>query len=386
MRQKLSPLSFRAPVTEYRRQADDLYSGWLAGDEQAIRVFRSKHPKFLDSKIPWLERTMSGEEVRATPIDRDDALLAIARWYDFRDWASLVSWVDAATVADSPVARFEEAVDAIVSGDLPAVARLLRDDPTLVRARSTRVNFFDPPVHRATLLHYLAANGVEGYRQRSPKNAVEIAKLLLDAGADPNALQDSYGGQNTVMSMLVSSTPPKEAGVQVPLVNLLIDYGATIAPSGEGAWTSPIETALVFSMREAADALVERGAAIDTLAAAAGLGRLEDVRRMLPFATPGDRHRALALVAQAGHAEIVGVLIDAGEDPNRFNPPGTHSHVQPLHQAIAAGHLTVVTMLVERGARLDTRDTIHQGTPLGWAKYFNRPEIAAYLVSKGAAS
>ena len=378
------PLPFRATVTEYRRQADDLYSGWLSGDEQSIGVFRTKHPKFLDTRIPWLERPMSDEEVRATPIDRDDALLAIARWYDFLDWASLVAWVEAVQVAGSPVARFEEAVDAVVNGNAPTLARLLREDPSLVHARSTRVNSFDPPVHRATLLHYLAANGVEGYRQRSPKNAVEIAKLLLDAGADPNALQDSYGGQNTTIAMLVSSSPPKAAGVQVPLIHVLVDYGATISPSGEGDWTSPIETALVFNMCEAADALVKRGAPVDTLAAAAGLGLLDEVRRMLPSADANDRHRAVALAAQCGHADVVAALIDAGEDPNRFNPPGTHSHSPPLHQAIAAGHLNVVKLLVERGARLDIKDTIYESTPLGWAVYMDRAEIAALLRKHGA--
>jgi ankyrin repeat protein len=282
------------------------------------------------------------------------------------------------------VARFEEAVDAIVNGNAPALARLLREDPSLVHARSTRVNSFDPPVHRATLLHYLAANGVEGYRQRSPKNAVEIAKLLLDAGADPNALQNSYGGQNTTIAMLVSSSPPKAAGVQVPLIHVLVDYDATISPSGAGNWTSPIETALVFNMCEAADALVKRGAAVDTLAAAAGLGLLDEVRRMLPSADANDRHRALALATQCGHADVVGVLIDAGEDPNRFNPPGTHSHSPPLHQAIAAGHLNVVKLLVESGARLDIKDTIYESTPLGWAVYMDRAEIAALLREHGA--
>jgi ankyrin repeat protein len=183
----------------------------------------------------------------------------------------------------------------------------------------------------------------------------------------------------------VSSTPPAQAGVQVALVDTLVDYGASIAPAGEGNWTSPIETALAFGKHDAATALVRRGASIDTVAAAAGLGRIDDVRRMLPSARAEDRHRALALASQLGRAEVVSMLLDAGEDPNRFNPPGTHSHSLPIHQAIAAGHLNVVRLLIERGARLDVKDTIHQGTPLSWAEYCQKPEIAAFLREKGAA-
>ena len=51
-----------------------------------------------------------------------------------------------------------------------------------------------------------------------------------------------------------------------------------------------------------------------------------------------------------GTVEIVRVLLDAGEDPNRFNPVGGHSHSTPLHQAAGNGHLDVVKLLVERGA------------------------------------
>jgi len=282
------------------------------------------------------------------------------------------------------VERFERAVDAVVDGDIATLKRLLEEDPELIRARSTRVTDSDPPVHGATLLHYVAANGVEDERQRSPKNAAEVTKVLLDAGADPNALCNLYGSRCTTMALLVSSTPPARAGVQVPVLNVLIDHGASVAPTGEGNWTSPLVTALVFGFTEAANVLVDRGAPLDTLAAVAGLGRIDDVRRMLPSATADDRHRALALAAQLGHVEIVRVLLDAGEDPNRYNPPGTHAHSVPLHQAIAAGHLDVVRLLVERGARLDLRDTVHGATPLGWAKYCERPEIAAYLTERGA--
>ncbi len=82
--------------------------------------------------------------------------------------------------------------------------------------------------------------------------------------------------------------------------------------------------------------------------------------------------------------EIVRLLLDAGEDPNRYNPKGNHAHSTPLHQAVWGGHEDVVRLLVERGARLDIRDTIYEGTPLGWAEHGGRAEIAAYLRSRGA--
>lgn len=316
--------------------------------------------------------------------DHAQSLLSVARFYDFQDWRRLEEYAASVQDAGGAVARFEFGVEAVINGDLGTLRELIADDPRLVRARSTRVNNADPPAHRSTLLHYVAANGVEGYRQRSPGNAAGIAALLLSKGADPNALSWAYGGRCTTLALLVSSTPPADAGVQVPLVDVLIDFGASMLPMGDGAWTSPIETALVFGKHAAAQALVRRGAPIQSLAAAAGLGYLEDVTRMLPGATDLDRHRALALAAQCGKAGVVGVLLDAGEDANRFNPPGAHAHSTPLHQAIAAGHLDVVKLLIDRGARVDIKDTIHHGTPLGWANYCNQPVIAEYLKTLGA--
>ncbi|SPE41351.1 hypothetical protein SBA3_4230003 [Candidatus Sulfopaludibacter sp. SbA3] len=267
---------------------------------------------------------------------------------------------------------FESAVEAVVSGEGSALAQLLQADSELVRARATRAT-------RATLLHYVAANGVEEERQKTPPNAVEIAGLLLTAGAEVDALADMYGGQYTTMSMLVSSSPPAQAGVQVPLVETLLDFGASIEGQGTGQWRSPLMTALAFGFLDAAQTLFRRGARADNIAAAAGLGHLADARQMLASANARDRHRALALAAQHGHLDIVRLLLDAGENPSRYNPDGNHPHSTPLHQAVWAGHDAVVRLLAERGANLEMRDTVYHGTPRDWAAHGGRTGIEQFL-------
>lgn len=376
---ELAPLAFRATLAEYERQAESLLEAWTAGDADAIALVKRKHPRFLDDTIRWLPKNLSDAEVRSTPFDAADAQFAIARWYDFADWTRLVEHVDAVTDDDSPVQRFEAAVEAVVTGDLTTLESLLLQHPDLVLARSARVTHFDPPEHRATLLHYVAANGVEGHRQMTPPNAVDVARALLRAGAEPDALAHMYGGECTTMSMLVSSCHPARAGVQAALVDVLVDHGAAVESRGAGDWTSPLMTALAFGYRDAAAALVRRGATVQTVAAAAGLGRTAEVRALLPGATELDRHRALALAAQHGHVDVVRLLLDAGENPDRYNPKGHHMHSTPLHQAALAGHADVVRLLVERGAQLDIQDTIYHGRPLGWALHGGQTEIAEYL-------
>ena len=382
----MKPLPFRARLEDYEGQARELLEGHRTGAADAIRIIHEHHPRFLDETITWRPKFMSSADVQKAPFDLDDARLALARWYTFADWAALKEYVDAVSV-DGPVFWFESAVEAVVNGDLATLQSLLREHPELVRARSTRRTPHDPPVHAATLLHYVAANGVEGHRQKTPANAVEITRRLLEAGAEVDATAGMYGGQYATMSMLVSSAHPAKAGLQPALAELLLDFGAAIEGLGSELWKSPLMTALAFGYQDTAEALARRGARIRTVAAAAGLGRLDDAVRLLPEADALDRHRALALAAQLGHVGIVRLLLEAGEDPNRYNPDGNHGHSTPLHQAAFAGHETVVRLLVERGARLDIRDTVWHGTPLGWALHSAKPKqlaIAAYLREHGA--
>ena len=74
----------------------------------------------------------------------------------------------------------------------------------------------------------MAANGIEVERQiQSPANAVEIMRLLLERGAEVDALCETYGGgrNQTTMCLLVSSCVPAEAGVQAALVDELCRVG-----------------------------------------------------------------------------------------------------------------------------------------------------------------
>lgn len=351
-------LPWQASLDDYQHQAGALFRALMSQDDDAAWRFKWEHPRFRGKHV---------EDVRAATLDIGDAQTVIAREYGFEDWPDLEEF----TRAD--VARFETAVEAVIAGDIETLRAMLHETPDLVRARSKRR-------HHATLLHYIAANGVEGSRQKTPSNALEIAKLLLDSGSEVDALADMYDAKCTTMSMLVSSAHPANAGVQAALAEMLIDHGAAFDGPGTN-WQSSVLTALAFGYRDTAEALARRGAPLNDLPAAAGLGRVDGAARLLPNASDDSKHKALALAAQHGHTEVVRMLLDAGVDPSRYNPNGYHSHSTPLHQAVWSNHEDVVRLLVERGARLDIQDTVYRATPLGWAEYGKRTALAEYLRS-----
>lgn len=362
----MNKLPFDAPLEEYQVEAEKTFALLQAGDAETQWRFKWMHPRFSGKTL---------HDVRVAQLDLADAQLLTAREYHFDSWSDLADFASAVR-KNSDVARFEHAVEAVIAGDIPTLKTMLQQHPQLVRERSVRN-------HHATLLHYVAANGVEGFRQKTPDNAVEVARLLLDAGAEPDALADMYDNKCTTMSMLVSSAHPAGKGVQAPIAELLLDYGAALEGPGT-EWQSALMTALTFGYLDTAKALVKRGARIPNIVAAAGLGMVDEVRAQLPNADEQTRHKALALAALHGQTDVIGLLLDAGEDPNRYNPEGFHSHGTPLHHAVWTNKRDTVQLLLDRGARLDIKDALYEATPLGWAVYGNLDEMADYLRSRGA--
>ena len=377
-------LPVTATLAQYEAQADALFAAYRNGNQQALQLFGNLHPRFLDPVVTWKPLFASNEAIVAAALTPSDARLTVARRYGFRDWSALETLVTAVADTSSDIYRFEMAAESVIDGDLTTLRRLLADDPQLVRARSLRITTGDPAVHGATLLHYVAANGVEGYRQRSPGNAVDVATMLLNAGADVNALAQMYGGDCAALSMLISSAPPADTGVQVPLVHLLLDRGALIDGVGESDWRSPVRTALLFGFVDAAAAVVSRGARMDSLEIAAGLGQMAMVRELLPTAAATELQSALALAAHNDRVEIVALLLAAGADPNAYNPKGMHEHATPLHGACGSGYVRLAALLLSRGARIDIRDTLWDSTAREWAEHGAQYEVLGLLDAHAA--
>jgi len=85
----------------------------------------------------------------------------------------------------------------------------------------------------------------------------------------------------------------------------------------------------------------------------------------------------LYYAAHQGHVEIVRLLCDRGADVEAR----TNNGWRPLHMAACNGHIFVVKELIEEmNAEINARNNNGQ-TALGLARQFNKPDIAAYLVS-----
>ncbi len=341
----VASLSPRINLEQSRKQAKDLVKAFKAGDARALDRIRWNHPRF---------RGLTDAKIQQRKFALADAQLVVARLHYFDSWPKLLAHIDALRRRDPRVMRFEAAADAIISGNVAGLRDLLRDHPELVHERSVRA-------HRAPLLHYIAANGVEDYRQISPPNAVEVATVLLDAGADVDAATEVYGGGSTALGLVATSTPPREAEVQIPLIDVLLEHGAAI--DGVRPGDSSVRAALANNCPEAAEALAERGAKVETVVVAAGVGRLDLVKRLAEGATNQQLEKALVMAGRYGRVEVVRYLLDTGVHVAAFD------EMTALHWAAGGGHLDVVELLLERGAPLEEKN-VYGGTVLDSTLWF----------------
>jgi uncharacterized protein len=226
-------------------------------------------------------------------------------------------------------------IQAIRTGDLEALAALLRERSDLATARiEDRRGGSRTPLHIAT--------DWPGYFPNGPA----VVRLLLDAGADPDA--PATGGQH-------SETPLHWAASSddVDVAAALIDGGADVeAPGGSIAGT-PLGNAVGYGCWHVARLLVGRGARIERLWQAAALGsmaRLEELLAGDPAPTAEEINDAFWQACHGGQRRAAEYLLARGADLNAT--PG-YAPQTPLDIAGALDTRKdgMVTWLRDLGAR-----------------------------------
>ena len=281
-------------------------------------------------------------------------------------------------------AKFHPAIAAIKSGDADRLRALLNEDRSLATARSSRSH--------PTLLQCLALDAVD------VPNKVEMAELLIDAGADINGPLGAAACINNV-----------------EITALLLDRGAPI--NGAGSW-SPLEEALYWNQRDVIDLLLKRGASVDNLRKAAGLGRTELIESLFnsdgslkpqagkidwPFGELQKSERncqvnnelqakaaqwsddpqdiinnAFVYACMHNQIDAAQLLLNKGAQINAI-PHGFDFAGTGLHYAALNGHRPMVEFLIQNGAQADIKDTKVKSTPAGWADHGGHRELKEYL-------
>ena len=371
----------RPNLDQLKLQAKELLDDYAAGRASAAARIAAHHPRFAGQSAATI----------AAAFALADAQLVIAREYGFQSWPQLKQRVELGPRIDAIPRhpRFGEALAALDAGDAGRLRTMLASDPSLVTARTN----LDPPYGYFTgamLLHHVAGN--PGRDTRLPPNIVEIARVLLDAGADVDAVTIGPSPSNSpdtqgasTMGLVLTSKQASDMNVSGALIDLLLERGAALDVHAAGA----LDGSLANHAPRAAEKLMALGAAPDLFAAAA-LGRMDllaaffDARGEL--IAPPTRHGkemaardaiglALLYAYVRSQPDAVDFLL---EKDGNWNMTGVNNGTA-LHRAAWAGDLAMVKRLVAKGADINNRDNPFFGTPMDWAWHNKQHEIVRWI-------
>src|SRR5438270_4208063 len=159
----------------------------------------------------------------------------------------------------------DQLVAAIHLGDVAGVERLVTADAGLASSPLGGMHGTRTPLHVVT--------DWPGYWPNGP----QIVRILLAAGADPNA-RDPEPHSETPLHWAASSD-------DADVARALIDGGADINVP-DGSIGTPLENAVGYGCWNVARLLVERGARVDKLWVAAALGMVDRLREILSARRP----------------------------------------------------------------------------------------------------
>jgi hypothetical protein len=227
---------------------------------------------------------------------------------------------------------------AVHAGDVEAIQRLLRDDPALAAARlGSKETGSGTPLHVVT--------DWPGYFPNGPR----IVRLLIDAGADPNALTTSRGAETSGPG---SETPLHYAASSddVDVAEALIEGGADLEVPG-GSIGTPLDNAVGYGCWHVARLLVARGARVEKAWHASALGLLDRLDGILGTDPPAEQvSQAFWHACAGGQRRAAEYLLARGADLN-WEPE--YAHGTPLDTAggLSTRQENVISWLRDLGAR-----------------------------------
>lgn len=324
-----------------------------------------------------------GAEINARRFDGARPIHLTNGDYHYRGWRDVPKDV-AATPADvlAHLRGRGAHVDintAAHTGDLNRVKELLDEDPSLANRISEYVT-------------YHLGSGAP-IKNAAAKGHIEVVKLLLARGADPNLPEEGiaprghalysavYNGHYETAKLLLEHgaypNPPVESSADAlsialmnsdeKMVELLCSYGAARSVDLLAHYGDVKTAAAVFAANPAL--------ADDPGALSSAGGNEAFVRLMLRYKP--DLPKRVAVVAKT--RELTELLFAHGMDPSRPDWLG----VTPLHEFARKGDVENAAIFLDHGADLYARDEDVCSTPLGWAAKFDKLHMVEFLLGRG---
>lgn len=311
--------------------------------------------------------------------------------YSFRGWRDVPEdWPVTPAQTLEHLRRRGAEVDintAAAIGDIKRVKQLLKQDQSLANKVSDYVTYY---IGSGAPLKNAAARG-----------HLEIVKLLLKHGADPNLPEEGIAPHGAALYSAVSNghyeiaklllehgaypSPPVESSADAlsialsngdeKMVELLCSYGATRGVHLLAHYGDLQTAAAVFA---ANPALADDS---EALAIAAGNGHEAFVRLMLRYEPDLPKRTTFPGWLVGGKTKALNELLFAhGMNPSYPDWLG----ITPLHQFARKGEIEKAKWFIARGAELNARDEDICSTPLGWAAKFGQLEMVKLLLKHGA--
>ena len=273
------------------------------------------------------------------------------------------------------------------TGDLNRVRELLDEDSGLANRVSDYVTY------------YLGSGAP--LKNAAAKGHIEIVKLLLERGADPNLPEEGiaphgqalysavYNGHFEVAKLLLEHgaypNPEIESSADAlsmalsnkdeKMIDLLCSYGAARAVHLLAYYGDVQTAAAVFAANPALAADPE------ALTNAAGEGHEAFVRLLLRYQP--DLPKRLSFPAWSVGAKtraLNELLFQHGMNPSQPD----WLLVTPLHHFARKGEVENAALFLDHGADLHARDEDIGSTPLAWAAKFGQRHMVGFLLKRGA--